>query len=639
MDVIVGTAGHIDHGKTALVRALTGTDADRLPEEKQRGITIDLGFAELDTGDVHFGFVDVPGHERFVKNMLAGASGIDLVMLVIAADEGVMPQTREHFSICRLLGVRNGLTVITKADLVDDDTLDVVSLEAAELVKGSFLANSPVIAVDSISGRGLGRLITELQLAAGEGVLRSANSELRVATLPVDRSFAIKGFGTVVTGTLTSGNIKEGEELELLPTRRAVRVRGLQTHGRQVEIANAGQRTAVNLAGIDHHQVTRGMMLAEPGVLRATLSIDAEVDVLASSALPVRSRQRVRFHIGSEEVLARVRVMNETGEITPGSRGFAQIRFESPTVALNGDRFVLRSYSPQVTIGGGLVLEPDALRHRRREFKEVSNKLFDLKSVINDPVKTLETFVIGERETGLRLGDLRAKTGWTRSVSSDAVTKSRSVIAAGDVLVDKSVIESVRSRALETIESFHTEDRLAKGITRKALHERVGRNIPIEVIALVLAQMHADSKISIDADAIRIAGHAQQLSSEEQTARKFLVEAYRSAGLGPEKVDEFISAAATQSRLTTDNVRRVLKTMVVSGEIIKVSEEFYFSDAALNDLKAKLSQFAETSQDRMIDVAQFKELARVSRKYAIPLLEYFDREKVTIRSGDKRLIR
>src|SRR5215211_5594622 len=362
--VIVGTAGHIDHGKTTLVRALTGVDADRLPEEKRRGITIDLGFAELDLGDVRVGFVDVPGHERFVKNMLAGAHGIDLVALVIAADEGVMPQTREHFDICRLLGVRAGLVVLTKSDAVDEELLELVRLEASELVAGSFLEGAPVVAASARTGQGMEELKAALRDTALAAPERATDS---VARLPVDRSFTMRGFGAVATGTLVAGEIREGEELELLPGGTRVRVRGLQVHGAAVRGAQAGQRTAVNLGGVETAGVERGMVLAPVGRLRPTQILDARVQLLADAPRPLRTRQRVRVHHGTAEALARVAVLEESGEVAVGSAGLVQLRLESAVVALPGDRFILRTYSPQQTFAGGVVLDAHAQKHRGRE--------------------------------------------------------------------------------------------------------------------------------------------------------------------------------------------------------------------------------------------------------------------------------
>src|SRR5687768_2637577 len=406
--LIVGTAGHIDHGKSALVRALTGTDPDRLPEEKRRGITIDLGFADLQLDDLKVGFVDVPGHERFIKNMLAGAHGIDLLALVIAADEGVMPQTREHFDICRLLGVRNGLLVITKTDLVDEEMLALVEDEARELVTGSFLENAPLVAVSSRTGAGLNDLKAQLSEMGKRVPARSQDFVMR---LPIDRAFSMKGFGSVVTGTLISGKITEGDELELLPSRTNVRVRGLQVHNKPVHEAHAGQRTAVNLAGIDTAQIERGMVLAPAGRLRPMQVIDVWIDVLPGASRGVRSRSRVRFHHSAAEVLGRVRVLESSSEIAPGKGGLAQLRLEAPVVALHGDRFILRSYSPAETIAGGVIVDPFATKHRARDMENTLGLLRQM--MRDDRTAKFAGFVQASGDRGLRLADLAAATGWT----------------------------------------------------------------------------------------------------------------------------------------------------------------------------------------------------------------------------------
>ncbi|MGH9960269.1 MAG: selenocysteine-specific translation elongation factor, partial [Pyrinomonadaceae bacterium] len=370
--IIVGTAGHIDHGKSALVRALTGKDPDRLPEEKRRGITIDLGFADLDLDDVRIGFIDVPGHERFVKNMLVGAHGIDVVALVVAADEGVMPQTREHFDICRLLGVKKGLIVITKTDLVEEEMIPLVRAEVEELVAGSFLEGSPILLVSAKTGTGLSELKASLGEIASQIPPRQNNS---VTRLPIDRTFTMKGFGTVITGTLVSGEISEADELQLLPSLTRVRARGLQVHGKSVDRASAGQRTAVNLGGIDSSKIERGTLLAPVGRLRATQILDVHVTVLASAPRALRSRARVRFHIHGAEVLGRIQVLDQDGQIAPGSSGFAQIRLEAPVVGLSEEPFIIRSYSPSQTAAGGLILDPFALKHRGRDLARVRQRL------------------------------------------------------------------------------------------------------------------------------------------------------------------------------------------------------------------------------------------------------------------------
>src|SRR5437868_4432247 len=409
--IIVGTAGHIDHGKTALVRALTGIDADRLPEEKRRGITIDIGFAELDLGEVRIGFVDVPGHERFVKNMLAGAHGIDAVALIIAADESVMPQTREHFDICRLLGVSKGLIVLTKKDLVDEELLQLASSEAEELVQGSFLEGEPIVAVSSRTGEGIDELKNALR---DVGLRTPARSDDFIARLPIDRAFTIKGFGAVVTGTLIAGEINEGEELELMPASAQVRVRGVQVHGTAIKQAHAGQRTAINLGGVEAAAIERGMLLATPHRLRPTQVVDASVQLLNDAPRALRSRQRVRVHIGAAEVLARVRVLEANAEISPGRQGLAQLRFEAPLVGVAGDRFIIRAYSPQVTIGGGTILDPFAVKHRARDFPAIRATLEVLAK--GDRAARFAQFVTSAGVAGLSREDIAARTAWREEV-------------------------------------------------------------------------------------------------------------------------------------------------------------------------------------------------------------------------------
>jgi len=636
MDVIVGTAGHIDHGKTALVKALTGTDTDRLPEEKKRGITIDLGFAELEAGDVQFGFVDVPGHERFVKNMLAGASGIDLVMLVIAADEGVMPQTREHFDICRLLDVKRGIVVLTKSDLVEDDMLELVKLEAAELTSGSFLSDAPVVAISSKSGEGIDELRSELiRSAAG---ISNANKNVRIPILPIDRRFTKKGFGTVVTGTLSSGEIGEGDELDLLPVEKRVRVRGLQTHGRIVQRAHAGQRTAVNLASVDHDEIERGMVLAEKGVLRPTQAIDAEVEVLADAKRPLRSRQRVRFHIGSTEVLARIVLLNDTGEISPGERGLIQLRLESAVVAAYGDRFVLRSYSPQVTIAGGVVLDTSAARHRRKERIDAIAYLNALAALIDDPVQTAQLLVSHAGTRGVNLTEIRAKTGWTVLTLNEAIRKSGNILSTGDALIAKASLEALKAGTLNELKGFHIREPLLPGMPREALRGKVFAATLDEVTTSVLRELETEQKIRSAAETVRLAGHSSELTPAELAARSKLESIFLAAKLEPPKLNEALGEALAVSKLKAENVRRIFQLLIDGGEVLKVSDELYFNAAQITDLKMKLAAFRDVTPDRSIDVSKFKELAGVSRKYAIPLLEYFDRTKVTVRSGDKRLI-
>jgi selenocysteine-specific elongation factor len=638
MDVIVGTAGHIDHGKTALVKALTGVDADRLPEEKQRGITIDLGFAEMEAGDLRIGFVDVPGHERFVKNMLAGASGIDLVLFVVAADEGVMPQTREHFDICRLLGVKSGVIVLTKSDLADDETAELARMDVAELVEGSFLDTAPVFVVSSRTGDGINELKEGLLRAAGE--VRRAN-DLYQTRLAIDRSFSVKGFGAVVTGTLVSGEIAEGDDLVLLPPGRKLRVRGVQTHGRSTSVARAGQRTAVNLAAIDHDELHRGMVLTREGSFVTSLVLDAEVELVADAPRPLRSRQRVRVHLGTTEALARVIVLDETQSIEPGCRGYVQLRLESPVVTAYGDRFILRSYSPQRTVGGGRILDPLAKRHRRRDLEQVTAALENLVATTDDPEKAVEGFVEMAGESGLSLADLSARTALRSNALASAVSRAvgnGSVVDASGILIDRHIFESLANASLAAIEKHHRSDKLSRGLPRETLREQIFRHTLAEVFRAVVDSLERAKKIVLDQDVIKLASHAASLSPAETRVHGQLRDTYDRAGLEVPKLEEALKDAVAGTGLDAKASRKIFQLLVNNGEVVAVSNEFYFSSTVLEDLIAKLRQAAATSGDPMIDVPRFKEIAGVSRKYAIPLLEYFDRTRVTVRVGDKRKV-
>lgn len=581
MDIIVGTAGHIDHGKTALVKALTGIDADRLPEEKRRGITVDLGFAEMTVGDVHFGFVDVPGHEKFVRNMLAGASGIDIVLLVVAADEGVMPQTREHFEICRLLDIKAGVIALTKSDLGDSDTLDLARLEVSELVNGSFLENAPMIAVSSRTGAG----VEEIKAALGTVPCSTeSRRDNLVARLPIDRSFSVKGFGTVVTGTLASGEIDSASRLELLPERIPVRVRGLQTHGSSTDAAKAGQRTAVNLAGVDHEKIERGMTLAEAGVLEPTQVVDARVEMLRD-AKPLRSRRRVRVHIGTAEVMARIRVLEDSGEIAGGEKGFVQIRLERPVVAIAGERFVIRSYSPQRTVAGGELIDNNAKRHRKKDLADVRRMLAKLIEQVGDRGAFLKLLIENAGTSGIQMRDLIART------------------ALKPAMLERSLNELITNGVIsESSGKYYTSKFLPKAAVAEEPHEEI------------------------------------VLSDTELAFTEYLLSIYREAKLNVPRTDDAIERAMADLKLTTAETKKLLAMLIAEGKLVRVSDEFCFDRDVIDKLKANLRSFADTTTERVIDVPKFKELFAVSRKYAIPLLEHFDRVNVTRRFAEKRIV-
>lgn len=634
--IIVGTAGHIDHGKSALVRALTGTDPDRLPEEKKRGITIDLGFADLDLDGVTIGFVDVPGHERFVKNMLAGAHGIDVLALVIAADEGVMPQTREHFDICRLLGVRDGIIIVTKKDLVDEEMLALVEDDARELVKGSFLDAAPLLAVSARDGSGLDVLKKKLKEIASKVPGRSADL---ITRLPIDRAFSMKGFGSVVTGTLISGKITEGDELELLPPRKTVRVRGLQVHSKTVGRAFAGQRTAVNLGGVEVGQLERGMVLSTTDTLLPTQIIDAQVSILDHAPRGVRTRSRVRVHIGASEVLGRVRVLAQSGEINPGNLALCQLRLELPIVAIHGDRFIIRSYSPAETIGGGVVLDPLAVKHRGKDIENALKSLRLLES--EDRVDKLAGFVQSAGPRGLKLETVSAATGWKKEVCREVISggeKKGSVIEVANVLLSIESFNRLSQNVLSALESHHKREPLARGMLKETLREKVFVHALPELFNGVLSRLEATGEIVSDKDIVRLAGHSLALSDEDAQLKKKFEEIYLASGVEAPSMDQ-VMEKANVAPAKRNQGRKVLQLLIDSKQIVRVHNDLFFHTTVLDDLKLRLLKFAAANEpERLIDVAGFKELAGVSRKYAIPLLEYFDRERVTRRAGDKRLI-
>ncbi len=635
--IIVGTAGHIDHGKTALVKALTGVDTDRLKEEKERGITIDIGFADLTVGDIHFGFVDVPGHERFVKNMLAGAHGIDLVMLVVAADESVMPQTREHFEICRLLEVKSGLVVITKSDLADEELLQLVEAEIEDFVAGSFLEGAPVLRASSRTGEGIDNLKKTLARLAAQTTERDASA---VARLPIDRVFTIKGFGTVVTGTLIAGSIRIGDELELLPSSgRRARVRGLQVHGRPSQEARAGERTAVNLQGIDLDEVWRGQVLAPAGRLMATQMLDVRLQLLPAAERPLRTRARVHLHLGTAEVLARV-VLLGGQELAPGEMAFAQLRLESPVLALPGDRFIIRSYSPTVTIGGGVVVDGLPHKHRLRGAAQLCGQLEKLAAA--DEVERIALLVEMAAERGMSREEIAARCGATDdqiASAAAALIKSRRVVTAGDNplrLVARPAFDELARRVRALLKQFHQQAPLESGLGREEVRERIFAHLPAEVFRTVINHLTERQEVVAEKELLRLATHRVELSAEEKAVKDHLAEVYARAALQPLPLSEAIAQAASQFGIEAQRAQRFAQMLIASGELVRAGDLFFHSQA-IEELKATLQRY-KSEHGARIDVGAFKDLTGVSRKYAIPLLEYLDRQRVTRRVGDVREI-
>ena len=628
--VVVGTAGHIDHGKTSLVKALTGTDTDRLPEEKARGITIDLGFAFLEEPDgLTIEIVDVPGHERFVKNMLAGVGGIDLALLVIAADEGVMPQTREHLAICQLLRIKTGLVALTKTDMAEPDWIELVREDVARLLEGTFLHACPIVPVSSKTGEGLTELRAAL-VTLGREVPPKATDQ--TARLPIDRVFTVKGFGTVVTGTLTAGRIAVDERVEVYPRGLSSRVRGLQVHGHAVARAQAGQRTAVNLQGVDRAAIERGDVLAPPGALLPTLLLDATLELLGDAPRPLRTRDRVRFHVGTQEVMARVLLVGQM-ELAQGRTTYGRFRLERPIVALPGDRYVIRTYSPIVTIGGGTLLDVAPPR-----FKRKAPALLGHLELLEQgaPAQVLEEHLKQAGAAGLRLADLPARTPFgpdrLRGLL-EALQQSGAVVAVDrEWYIQRDASDRLREETLLLLETFHRENPLRGGISREELRSRAG-NAQERVFSQLLSVLEAEGVVRSERDQVRLAAHAIRLSPEQQHVVDGIEAEFRRAGAAPPSPEEALGRFGIKGT----EKHELFHLLVADGRLVRVKESLYFHAEALHGIQDKL--VAHLREKKEIGPADMKDLLGVSRKYAIPLMEYFDAQRVTVRQGERRVLR
>ncbi len=642
--ITVGTAGHIDHGKTALVKALTGIDADRLEEEKRRGITIDLGFAHMDLPapngqTLRLGFVDVPGHERFVRNMLAGVGGIDLVLLVIAADEAIKPQTREHFDILQLLGVQRGIAVLTKSDAVDAETLDVVRLEVEEFLRGTFLDKpNSIIAVSSLTGAGIEELKRSMVTVASALQPRDSNA---LARLPIDRVFTMKGFGTVVTGTLVAGTIRREQELEVSPTGRRVRVRGAQVHGQTADSAVAGQRTALNLAGASMEDLARGMTLAPAETFKTTRRADVKLRLLSSAPRALKNRARVHFHSYTMETVAEV-LLHERMELDSisatdtksgrrqllaGDEVFARLKLPEAVLLLPGDRFIIRQFSPVVTIGGGVVLDAAPIQRMAEhgDFLEI------LAGGITETI--LKARIARRHLQGITLPGLVAETGWSQSAIESQLAeavKTGEIARAGERFLHKPALEALKAQILGAAADFHKKNPLVRGVGKEQLRDLVSATP--EVFDTVAATLVRDKKLEVLGDLVRLHGQGLVMKDEEAESTKKIEEAFASAGLRVPALHEVIGG------LKVDKVRgqKIVTLLLRDKVLIKISDELVFHRSALEQLRRELAAYKVKSAK--IDVARFKELTGVTRKYAIPLLEYLDRERVTKRVGDVREI-
>ncbi|MDO8588213.1 MAG: selenocysteine-specific translation elongation factor [Armatimonadota bacterium] len=621
--IIVGTAGHVDHGKTTLIKALTGTDTDRLKEEKQRGMTIDLGFASftLPSGRT-VGIIDVPGHERFLKNMLAGASGVDLVLLVIAADEGVMPQTIEHLEILQLLETKKGIVALTKCDMADDEWIEVVEDDIRGRLAGTFLEDAPIVRVSGVTSAGLPELTAAIEALCDEVEQRGASGPFR---LPVDRVFTLTGFGTVVTGTLLSGTIRLGDSGQILPAGLQTRIRQLQVHGRKVDEAAAGTRVAANLVGVETSDVRRGDVLAQPGFLKPTALLDATVRLLADAPGPLRNRQRVRLHIGSAELLGRMTILDQD-EIKPGQEAFVQFRSEDPLVAARADRFVIRSYSPMRVIGGGTVLEPNAVRHRRFD-----SKVLDALNAKRQgsPRELVEQALLSGAMTMSDIARSAAIPDSAAGSAAEELARDGRVIKLDTGRLMHVVTYSTLAERIETaLSQFHGANPLRAGQNKEELRTTAARGLDQKTFNALLSALQAEGRIAVSENLARISTHEITLSPEQQRAVSEVESVYRQAGLGPPSLEEIIAKIPA--------AREMIDLLISQGKLAKIDEGLYFHAEAIAAAQELIRN--EITKNGPLTVSAFRDLTGSSRKYVVPLLEYFDSKRLTRRVGDQRVL-
>lgn len=629
--IILGTAGHIDHGKTSLIKALTGIDADRLKEEKERGITIELGFAHLvlPSGQM-LGIVDVPGHEKFVKNMVAGATGIDIVALIIAADEGVMPQTREHLEICQLLNIKHGIIVLTKIDMADQEWIELVKEDLESFLSGTFLEESPVLEVSSVTGEGMDDLLTTIDKIVEEIPERDPGNFFR---LPIDRVFTMKGFGTVVTGTTISGEIRTGDEVTIYPQELSSRIRGIQVHNHEADRVRAGLRTAINLQGTEKGDILRGNVLAARNTLFTTYMIDVLLDLLPGSPKKLKNRAKVRFHTGTSEIISTA-VLLDRDELEPGDSCFAQIRFDQPTAVLYGDRYILRSYSPVRAIGGGKIL--NALPLKKKRFSETV--LTELKILSEgDPAERAEQFVRMGRFQGTESSLMQFLTNSSKKKLDETlkVLLAQKRITQYDkekgLFIHAIFLEKARDEIIGTLTQHHKNFPLKTGLLKEELRSKTIGARNQRLFSYLIKQLIQDATIVQEKEVLRLKEHKVTLASDQKKIRKEIEDIYIKGGLQPPYFK------ALKAKYSDGSGEDVLQVMVKDGVLLKIKEDLYFHEQAINDLKEKLVTFLKDNGE--ISTPQFKDMTSVSRKYAIPLIEFFDSTGITMRVGDNRVLR
>lgn len=632
MPVIMGTAGHIDHGKTSLIKALTGINCDRLAEEQKRGITIELGFAYLDlTPQIRLGIIDVPGHERFVKNMVSGAAGIDFVLLVVAADEGIMPQTREHLEICSLLGIRAGLVALTKTDMVEEEWLELVHEEVQAYLVGSFLEGAPIVPVSAHTGAGLEELKSHIAELSSTFAPDRRSDLFR---LPVDRVFTMKGHGTVVTGTSISGALRLGEEIEIVPSGHRSKVRGLQVHGTAAEVAHAGERTAVNLYGLEVAELERGEVLAHPQTLFPSPVWDVEMTCLSSSPNPLKHRTEVHFHHGSREILAKLFFLDRD-KLEPGETAVCQVRFPRPLPGVFGDRCIVRSFSPLQTVAGGRIINPLG-RKVRRHSKDLET-LNTLGAISGEELLLAQLRLAGRG--GLTVAELRIMT----DMESKLLDKTLQILGGKQLafqfdredkrFVGADVLDGLAGDCLAYLGEYHRREPMRQGLSRAELISGFGRGMHPKLVHFLVERLVKSGQVVLEADILRLPGHVVSLASDQSGLRTLMETTYVQAGFMPPTTKAFLE----ENGLTAKDVAQMYRLLLEEGVLIKVSEEFYFARAAMDDLIGRVREFFAANQE--MGPQDFRDITALTRKFAIPVLEYLDKEKITMRIGDKRQIR
>lgn len=638
-EIVLGTAGHVDHGKTSLVRALTGIETDRLKEEKKRGITIELGFAYLDLPCGHrLGIVDVPGHEKFVRNMVAGVAGMDILAFIIAADEGIMQQTREHFEICKLLGVKQGLVIITKKDMVEEDWLDMVEDEVREFCQGSFLEDAPLVHVSSITGEGIEEVKNILDDFVKQQTFKEVFGPFR---LPVDRIFAMKGFGAVVTGTSLSGRTAIGEDVRFYPTDLTAKIRGIQVHSDAVDEVEAGHRTAINLQGVDTANVSRGMVVATPDSLEPNYMLDCDFFYLNSNSKPLKHRSRVRVHLGTAEIIGRISLL-DCDELQPGQEAGVQLLLEEPVAVWPGDRYVVRSYSPVTTIGGGEVLCNVSPKKRKRlSEKDRQYNQNAIQILQNGDLEERTIFLLEESGgKGLTFDEIGVRTGLfgkhLKKALSAPLSNKKIVIVdqANQLYVAKVIVDQTEELITDNLKKYHQENPLQNGLSKEELRTSLDRHINVKVYGHVLNGLLKSGALVQEESVVRMADHQVALKADEEKLQRDLEAWYGEKGLFTPTIKETMEEFSDYSE---NLIREVIDLLIREEKIVKINESLYYDKEVLHKLTEEVQE--HILREGEIDAPGFKNLSGLTRKFSIPILEYFDKIKLTIRVGDKRVLR